>query len=62
MASFESINIDNELLAVITAAVASMKARPGYRLVVKTMRQIPQTSPVWNTAGRLERLGRSLNS
>jgi len=39
-----------------------METRPGHRLVVRSMRQIPQTSPVWNTAGRLERLSRDLNS
>jgi len=62
MASNENTHIDNELLAVIAAAIAAMETRPGYRLVVRSMRQIPQTSPVWNTAGRLERLGRCLNS
>lgn len=62
MASNENSYIDDELLAVITAAIAAAETRPGYRLVVRSMRQIPQSSPVWNTAGRLERLGRDLNS
>jgi hypothetical protein len=62
MASNENVYIDDELLAVISAAVAAMETRPGYRLVVRSMRQIPQSSPVWNTTGRIERLNRDLNS
>jgi hypothetical protein len=64
MTANENVNvkINEEILAVITAAIAAMETRPGYRLVVRSMRQIPQTSPVWNTAGRLERLSRNLNA
>lgn len=62
MSSYENVNNDIEILAVIAAAIAAMETRPGHRLVVRSMRQIPQTSPVWNTAGRLERLSRDLNS
>ena len=54
--------VNDEVLAVISAAIASMNTRPGYKLVVRSMRRIPQTSPVWNTVGRVERLGRNLNS
>ena len=57
------IQIENEeIIAVIAAAIAAMETRPGYRLVVRSMRQVPQVSPVWNAAGRLERLNRNLNS
>ena len=53
---------NEEVLAVIAAAVAAMETRPGYKLVVRSMRQVPQNSPAWNTAGRLERLSRNLNA
>ncbi|NLH97269.1 MAG: OadG family protein [Clostridiaceae bacterium] len=62
MSGSSNVNIDEEVIAVITAAIAEMETRPDYRLVVRSMRQIPQSSPVWNTAGRLERLGRDLNA
>jgi hypothetical protein len=54
--------INDEVLVVIAAAVAAMETRPGYRLAVRSMRQVPQNSPAWNTAGRLERLSRNLNA
>ena len=54
--------ISNEILAVIAAAVAAMETRPGHRLVVRSMRQVPQLSPAWNSAGRFEQLQRNLNS
>ncbi len=58
----ESIRINDEIIAAISAAIAAMETRPGYRLVVRSMRQLPQSSPVWNTTGRIERLSRDLNS
>ncbi|MCX7923285.1 MAG: oxaloacetate decarboxylase subunit alpha [Clostridia bacterium] len=45
----------DEIIAVISAAVAAMETRPGYKLVVKSFERVPQTSPIWSTAGRLER-------
>ena len=54
--------ISNEIMAVIAASVASLESRPGHRLEVKSIRRIPQNSPVWNTTGRYERLARNLNS
>lgn len=54
--------IENRVLAVIAAAIAAMETRPGYKLVVRSMRQVPQSSPAWNTAGRLERLNRNLTT
>lgn len=62
MGENENRSISNEILAVIAAAIAAMETRPGYRLVVRSMRQIPQSSPVWNTSGRLERMNRNLNA
>ena len=57
-----AVALNDDIPAVIAAAVASLETRPGYRLVVKSMRQVPQTSPAWNMAGRLERLNRNLNA
>jgi Oxaloacetate decarboxylase, gamma chain. len=54
--------ISDEIIAVITAAIASMESRPNIKLEVKAIRRIPQSSPVWNTTGRLERLARHLNA
>jgi hypothetical protein len=45
---------NNELISVISAVLAAFDKRAGYRLVVKSFRRIPQTSPVWSTAAKLE--------
>ena len=58
----EKYMANDEVLAVITAAVASMNTQPGHKLVVRSMKRIQQNSPVWNSAGRVERLRRNLNS
>lgn len=58
----ETEMISEEILAVIAASIASMNTRHGYKLQVQAIRRIPHSSPVWNTTGRLERLGRNLNS
>ena len=55
-------NLNGEILAVISAAVAALYTRPGYNLVVRSIKRIGATSPVWNTTGRIERLSRKLNS
>lgn len=48
---------NEELIAVITAAVlAASKSHPGIKLKVRSFRRIPQTSPVWNLAGRHEQI------
>jgi hypothetical protein len=62
MADNSSMIENDEIIAVIAAAIAAMETRPGYRLVVRSMRQVPQSSPAWNTTGRIERLNRNLNS
>jgi len=51
---------DNELLAVITAAIAMMYTRRESKIVVKSYRRVNQTSPVWNTIGREELVGSRL--
>lgn len=53
---------NNEILVVIAAAVASLDTRAGHKLKVKAIRRISQTSPVWNSTGRFERLARNLNT
>ncbi len=62
MVEYENKVINDEILAAIAAAIAAMETRPGYRLVVRSMRQIPVSSPAWNTTGRIERLSHDLNS
>jgi hypothetical protein len=62
MNNVEKYMANDEVLAVIMAAVASMDVKPGHKLVVRSMRRVPQNSPVWNSAGRVERLRRNLNS
>jgi DNA-binding GntR family transcriptional regulator len=55
-------DIDDEVVAVITAAIASMETRPGYKLVVRSMRRTAQYSPIWNISGRLDTMRGNLNS
>lgn len=62
MVAFERQNVSDEVLAVISAAVASMEVRPGHKLVVRSMKRVHQNTPVWNTTGRMERLRRNLNA
>ncbi|MCX7843174.1 MAG: sodium pump decarboxylase subunit gamma [Clostridia bacterium] len=52
---------EQEVLAVISAALANMDSREGHRLVVRSFRRIPQTAPVWNIAGRLDRIQKKMN-
>jgi len=52
--------INDEILAAISAAVAA--ATPGYKLVVRSLRRIPQSAPVWSTVGRIEILRTNFNS
>lgn len=54
--------INEEIVAAISAAIAQMDTRQGYRLVVKNIKRVPTASPVWNTMGRTERLSRKLNT
>lgn len=54
--------LNEELVAVISAAIASIAERTGTKLVIKSIRRTPQTAPVWGSAGRMERLGNNMNS
>lgn len=52
---------NEELVAVITAALmASMKQDTECKIKVKSIRRIPNASPVWNLAGRSEYLSNKL--
>jgi len=48
--------INDEIVSAIMAAIALMESRPGYSLVVKSFKRVPQTAPVWSSTGRYERL------
>lgn len=51
----EENKVNPEIAAVIAAAVSSMETDPDCRLLVKSIKMLPQSVPLWNTAGRLER-------
>ncbi len=47
---------DNELVAVISAAIAVMLDDGEQPFKIKSIRQIPASTPKWNQAGRREQL------
>jgi glutaconyl-CoA/methylmalonyl-CoA decarboxylase subunit delta len=48
---------DEELIAVLTAAVVScMREKTMSKIKAKSYRRIPQNSPVWNMTGRMEQI------
>ena len=48
---------DSEIVAVISAAVASYTdAKPGYKPIVKSIRRFQENGSLWNMMGRIERL------
>lgn len=51
---------DDSLIAVLTAAVMAMQNNPDIKIRVASFRRIPQSSPVWNTIGRRERMENKL--
>ena len=52
--------INDEIVAVITAAINSIGSKEGHKLVVRSIRRMTQRSPVWNATGRIERMGNKL--
>lgn len=44
----------DELIAVITAAVAASLNSSTHNVIVKAIKRIPITSPAWNRAARLD--------
>ena len=60
---FEFMNkIDDEVVAAITAVLSSLNRGAGIKLVVKSFRRVEQSSPIWCSCGRSERLSKRLNS
>lgn len=52
---------DDSLIAILTAAVvASMGNNPDIKIRVTSFRRINQSSPIWNTIGRRERMENKL--
>ena len=51
---------DDSLIAVLTAAVMAMQNNPDIKIRVTSFRRIPQSSPIWNTIGRRERMENKL--
>jgi oxaloacetate decarboxylase (Na+ extruding) subunit alpha len=47
--------INPEVVAAISAAISSIDVTPGHKLVVKSLRRVEQTSPIWGTVGRMQR-------
>ena len=49
---------DLELVAVITASIASMLSRPSNSIVVRSIVRVPQTTPVWGSVSRQEMINK----
>ena len=47
---------DNEIIAVITAAIAASLNRSTHDIIVKSIRRTPSHSPIWNKASRNEQI------
>jgi hypothetical protein len=62
MKNGKKYKISEEVLAVISAAVFSISGKHYSDIVVRPIIRAPQTMPVWNYAGRIERISRNLNS
>jgi len=50
----KSDNIDPELIAVIAAAVAASMQSTNTGYIVRSIKRIGHTTPIWNVAGRNE--------
>lgn len=55
--SSDTDELNEELVAVITAAIAASLQTHTSNIVVKNIRRVSQTAPAWATAGRSEQLG-----
>ncbi len=49
----DDLDIQGELVAVITAAIAAYLKHSTHSVVVRSIKQIPIVSPAWNRAARL---------
>jgi len=61
MKELVNTELDFDIIAAISAALAFEKTKPGHKLIVKSFRRIPRTSPVWNFTGRIETIRNNLN-
>lgn len=52
---------NNEIVAAIAAAIAYISRKTNSKIVVRSFRRVPQTSPVWNMTGRIELISDKLN-
>lgn len=50
------IDNDDELIAVITAAIAASSNNSTYNLKIKSYKKVSNSSPVWNQMGRKEQI------
>jgi sodium pump decarboxylase gamma subunit len=51
---------DEELVAVITAAIAASLNTSTHNIVVRNIVRVPDTTPAWGQAGRLEQMNKML--
>ncbi|MDN5277502.1 MAG: glutaconyl-CoA/methylmalonyl-CoA decarboxylase subunit delta [Clostridiales bacterium] len=51
---------DEELMAVIAAAVAASLHRSTHDIVVRSIRRVPAITPIWNRVGRQEQIATRL--
>jgi hypothetical protein len=54
------VSQNDEIIAVIAAAIAAIGADRGINLVVRSIERAPQTVPAWSLAGRAQRLSEKL--
>ena len=47
---------DEEIAAVIMAAISACMSGSTYRLKIKSIKRVPNMIPVWNAAGRRENI------
>ena len=59
MEKLQSIH-EEELIAVLTAAVAATLNTSAYNLKIKSFRRVDDRTPAWNQAGRVDIMGSRL--
>lgn len=56
----ERVEEDEELVAVIAAAVAASLHRSTHDIVVRSIKRVPAITPIWNRVGRQEQIATRL--
>lgn len=51
---------EEEIIAVITAAIAASLNRSTHDIIVKSVKRVPYNTPAWNRAGRNQQIAGSL--